>query len=967
MEGNPLQNQLWAFLKAHPTYKFHHTVPKEAQAKLRELAGQHNALPGAESTYPEDWVTDHSLVNKAAKEVAKQVDTAVAGARPSTPINMPEPPNHEFPDDASTPQRQTKPGSDPLFAAAVDSPKAPASAPRNLLNRAMDFFGGSGNNEESREASRDDSGLFSTPEPGDSTGMDTTISPSPEDKSKAAALDTQTEVQSELHSEPDQPETPTPSQRQKQKPQAPAASQSSAEPSPPKELDQPGISTSSQKPKPKPKPPAQVESPSTAATRLGEPANPEKNAADPADPSTGKHGLTKHTATEDLEEQTRKTILSLGGHDLVQKLTEIHSRAANGDTKRHIQTLRDFINQRSGDSFFQKKYVESIRKRIKAGDSLESLVQTIPAPQGQAPVPQATAQIPVPHAQAPAQAASQVPALEQQPAPQAHVPAQVPVPQPQAPAPQDSAQIPAPQAPAPQVPAPGQQPAPRPQAPAPVPAPQLFQTSHLTAPPAPPAPSAAAKSHEYGQLMYPGDSHEPQMVPAGPPILLPTYNPSGLWNQPRTLPAQDTRVNYLFKNPLRPPRFSQYSEFHPDQARWIHIPDPDARGSKVWAYIHGISKKNQMLVEMEGLDGRDFSRCRLLSAKTYSTAISSFTGAMRKAKQEKSVPYGQKEDLGSLKFKNLFINNIAVAKSTSALHLADCLVQVISFAEGEATPSWSWYSKSEVVNLVSREVKELLDTLSPREGKQPRASDMLESAAMNPQAKAFLPAALNPSMNPSLNPSMNPSMNPPVNPSMNPSMNPSLNPSMNPPVNPSLNPSMNPSMNPSLNPSMNPPVNPSLNPSMNPPVNPSMNPSLNPSMNPGMNPNMNTNQNTNTNQNMNPQASSFTPAYTTNPQAMNQEARSFLPPLGNTLPPNSFFPASYPANMQPQMNPQMNQNPQTTLPWSANYPNMNFANVNPYTMNPGMDSQVTIPPNMNCPMPQMYSAPQYYGQSFNWQ
>ncbi|KAI1846944.1 hypothetical protein JX265_014013 [Neoarthrinium moseri] len=213
----------------------------------------------------------------------------------------------------------------------------------------------------------------------------------------------------------------------------------------------------------------------------------------------------------------------------------------------------------------------------------------------------------------------------------------------------------------------------------------------------------------------PGDMHQPSIKPAGDIIREPNFDPKTWFNG---TPEEDPNVHsFLKKNSLRPKYFSQYSGFSGDN--WLKVEDPDTN-TLVWAYVHGLTRKNQLLVEMEGIDGRDYSRCQILPASAYN--------GERRAYEDKgmTIRYGAEKDLVNLKAQNLFFNNIACYPQKSSEILSDCLVQIITHRPGEGQNQWRWYPYSAVKRAVGKEAVKMLNACARREEKAIPADELIE-------------------------------------------------------------------------------------------------------------------------------------------------------------------------------------------------------------------------------------------------
>ncbi|KAI1844965.1 hypothetical protein JX265_014105, partial [Neoarthrinium moseri] len=223
------------------------------------------------------------------------------------------------------------------------------------------------------------------------------------------------------------------------------------------------------------------------------------------------------------------------------------------------------------------------------------------------------------------------------------------------------------------------------------------------------------KVSRFKRFMMPGDMHQPSIKPAGYITREPNFDPKTWFNG---TPEEDPNVHsFLKKNSLRPKYFSQYSGFSGDN--WLKVEDPDTN-TLVWAYVHGLTRKNQLLVEMEGIDGRDYSRCQILPASAYN--------GERRAYEDKgmTIRYGEEKDLVNLKAQNLFFNNIACYPQKSSEILSDCLVQIITHRPGEGQNQWRWYPYSAVKRAVGKEAVKMLNACARREEKAIPADELIE-------------------------------------------------------------------------------------------------------------------------------------------------------------------------------------------------------------------------------------------------
>ncbi|KAJ2996127.1 hypothetical protein NUW58_g1071 [Xylaria curta] len=190
------------------------------------------------------------------------------------------------------------------------------------------------------------------------------------------------------------------------------------------------------------------------------------------------------------------------------------------------------------------------------------------------------------------------------------------------------------------------------------------------------------------------------------------------------------------EKPVIPTKHQRVPCFNPDSwfanVNWVDpdakyylrrkIDDPDC-SRPVWAYVRGLTKDSQMVVEAEGLDGRNFSRCWILpeySCRTEKRGYEEFMGTTR----SKQVSYGAMEDLALMNVRHMFINNIAMSPQKSTKRASKNLVELITKACHEDKPSWKWYPRSGVERALGESAKTHMNRIAPRPDKPLSMDDL---------------------------------------------------------------------------------------------------------------------------------------------------------------------------------------------------------------------------------------------------
>lgn len=225
---------------------------------------------------------------------------------------------------------------------------------------------------------------------------------------------------------------------------------------------------------------------------------------------------------------------------------------------------------------------------------------------------------------------------------------------------------------------------------------------------------------------------------------LPNFNPTQWFGDEKIKQLQERMrgaldKNYLAINYLRPENFSQCSSIQTDVRYWFHIPDPDvtpsyvaARASGevdengrlladdglpvnnrryVWACAFGINKKNQLALEMEGLDGRPFSRCR-------TTNDADVIGKFKDLTDDHSLRWVTNKELQNLAKEEVWINRQLVGPDNGSLR-PDRAYELIVWNEKEERPCFKWAPLADLQKRFGADMKEMIQNVAARKVDQP--------------------------------------------------------------------------------------------------------------------------------------------------------------------------------------------------------------------------------------------------------
>jgi hypothetical protein len=225
---------------------------------------------------------------------------------------------------------------------------------------------------------------------------------------------------------------------------------------------------------------------------------------------------------------------------------------------------------------------------------------------------------------------------------------------------------------------------------------------------------------------------------------LPNFNPEQ-WFGDKKVRELEERMrgaldkNYLAINYLRPENFSQCSSIQTDLQYWFHIPDPDVTPSYVaaratgevdqdgrmlaedglpvnkrryvWACALGINRKNQLALEMEGLDGRPFSRCRATNDPTLIRKFKDLT-------DDQNLRWVTNKELQDLAKEELWINNNFIAPDNGSCR-PDRAYQVVVWNNKEERPCFKWVPLGDLQKRFGADAQKMIQNVAARKVDEP--------------------------------------------------------------------------------------------------------------------------------------------------------------------------------------------------------------------------------------------------------
>lgn len=249
----------------------------------------------------------------------------------------------------------------------------------------------------------------------------------------------------------------------------------------------------------------------------------------------------------------------------------------------------------------------------------------------------------------------------------------------------------------------------------------------------------------YNRFYLPTGGNKPvQLSKPQRALRFPDFNPTQWFGDKKVRELQERMKgaldkNYLAINYLRPENFSQCSSIQTDLRYWFYIADPDvtpsyvaARASGevdqdgrlladdglpvnkrryVWACAFGINKKNQLALEMEGLDGRPFSRCRTTNDSTLITKFKDLT-------DDQNLRWVTNKELQDLAKEELWINRQLIGPDNGSVR-PDRAYEVIVWNDKEERPCFKWASLADLQKRFGADMKEMIQNVAARKVDQP--------------------------------------------------------------------------------------------------------------------------------------------------------------------------------------------------------------------------------------------------------